>query len=359
MLNNQEAQRLITPLTLLTKYSASPASLNFVKITRQTISDILHRRDRRLVIIVGPCSIHDPNAALAYARKLKEIAEQHAKNLLIVMRCYFSKPRTTLGWSGLINDPALNNSHDINGGLHIARKLLLDINSLGLPCATEFLDPFTPAFINDLISWSAIGARTVESQIHRHLASGLPMPVGFKNSTSGSIEVAINAVLAAHHPQHFLTINQHGQSMMAESTGNPTSHIILRGSVHAGPNYTENHITRATSLLEREKLNSSIMIDCSHGNSGKQAIKQLEVLDNVCQQVAYCPSITGVMLESFLQAGKQILQAPNNLVFGQSITDECLSWEKTEHAIHTLSEYVEQRNNNIRSGKAALNTIET
>ena len=305
--------------------------------TREAIHNILQGEDKRLLVITGPCSIHDIDAAREYAARLKPLINKYKKELLIVMRVYFEKPRTTVGWKGLINDPDLDNSFQINKGLRMARSLLLELNNSGVPAGTEYLDLITPQYIADLISWGAIGARTAESQVHRELASGLSCPVGFKNATDGSIKVAVDAIGAAMRSHHFLSLRKEGNSAIFSTTGNPDCHIILRGG--KTPNYDPENINLAASELEKAKLPVRIMIDFSHANSRKQHQIQMDVGDEVASQIEQGDNrIFGVMIESHLVAGRQDVVPGKKLVFGQSITDACLGWEDTEKLLARLAQ---------------------
>jgi 3-deoxy-7-phosphoheptulonate synthase len=305
-----------------------------VQDTRQALSAMMHgQEERRLVVVVGPCSIHDPEAALDYARRLKPIADATAKQLLVVMRTYFEKPRTVVGWKGLINDPHLDGSYDIATGLTMARQVLLDVSRIGLPCATEFLDTVVPHYVSDMVSWAAIGARTTESQVHRQMASGLSMPVGFKNSTDGSLQNAVNAVLSARHAHAFLGINAEGVSSVVKTTGNPDGHIVLRGGA-SGPNYQAQDIAAAAEILKPHHLARGVMVDCSHDNSGKDHTRQAAVFDDVLRSfIAGQKAILGVMLESNLGAGKQTWKQGVPLEYGVSITDACIGWDETERLL--------------------------
>ena len=298
---------------------------------RTAIRSILEGEDSRMLMIVGPCSIHDPEAALEYAERLKSLADKVSDTIFVVMRVYFEKPRTTVGWKGLINDPELDGSHKINKGIELARRLLLDINALGLPCATETLDPITPQYLADLISWSAIGARTTESQTHREMASGLSMPVGFKNGTDGGLSVAINAMKSALQPHHFLGINNEGLSSAIQTSGNRNLHLVLRGGSN-GPNYDAVSIHKAAESLASEGLPEAIMIDCNHANSGKDPSRQELVLRDAIHQIKNGDnSIIGIMIESNINGGNQPISAA--LQYGVSITDACLDWENTNRII--------------------------
>ena len=305
--------------------------------TREAIHNILEGKDKRLLVITGPCSIHDTRAALDYAQKLKTLKDKFKNELLIVMRVYFEKPRTTVGWKGLINDPELNNSFHINKGIRLARTLLLKLNDMGIPAGTEYLDLITPQYVTDLISWGAIGARTTESQVHRELASGLSCPVGFKNGTAGNIKVAVDAIGAAIRPHHFLSLRKEGNSAIFATRGNPDCHIILRGG--KTPNYDKKSVESAAEALRKAGLPDRIMIDFSHANSRKQPKLQLEVGKDVATQIASGePHIFGVMIESHLVEGRQDVEEGKNLTYGQSITDACLGWDDTEKLISQLAE---------------------
>ena len=298
--------------------------------TRGEIEDIINKKSKKLLFIVGPCSIHDSVAALEYGRKLKELSDEVSEKILIVMRVYFEKPRTTIGWKGLINDPYLDNSFKVNDGLFKARKLLLELNKLGMPCGYEVLDPITPQYITDLISWGAIGARTTESQVHRQLVSGLSMPVGFKNGTGGSIKIARDAILSAKFPHCFMGIINNGCSAICVTKGNKNCHLILRGG-SGGPNYTSEYLDESEKLLKENSLSNAIMVDCSHGNSLKNHKNQERVLKYVINERKNRDSIMGVMIESNINEGKQKLG--KKLLYGVSITDSCLSFSETSRII--------------------------
>jgi 3-deoxy-7-phosphoheptulonate synthase len=315
----------------------SERDVQFVSEQRSQIAAILEGVDSRLLVVVGPCSIHDPAAALEYGERLKEASGRYEDDLLIVMRTYFEKPRTTVGWKGLINDPELDGSFAINRGLRVARRLLLDIVRLGLPPGTEFLDPISPQFVADLVCWGAIGARTSESQVHRELASGLSMPVGFKNGTTGSVSVAVDAILASQHPHQFLSVTKQGVAAIVQTRGNEHTHLILRGG-GSGPNYGAESVQAAVAQLQKANVSPRLMIDCSHANSGKDPARQPLVAEDIAGQVeAGNPHIAGVMLESFLIAGNQRLSAPSELTYGQSITDACLGWDETPGVLERLA----------------------
>ncbi|WP_281351007.1 3-deoxy-7-phosphoheptulonate synthase [Budvicia diplopodorum] len=334
--NISAEQILVTPEELKAKY---PLSLNDeAKITaaRQTIADILHGRDKRLLVVCGPCSIHDTEAALEYAARLKKLADETKDSLFIVMRVYFEKPRTTVGWKGLINDPHMDGSFDMEHGLHLARQLLLKLIAMGLPLATEALDPNSPQYLGDLFSWSAIGARTTESQTHREMASGLSMPVGFKNGTDGSLGTAINAMKAASMPHRFMGINQSGQVCLLQTQGNPDGHIILRGG--KTPNYEAEHVKECEVQMAKAGLNASLMIDCSHGNSNKDFRRQTDVVNSVLAQIkAGNRSIIGIMLESNIHEGNQSSEQPRaGMIYGVSVTDACINWETTDSLLRKV-----------------------
>ena len=330
-LNIVEVMPITSPKQLKDLLPVSGSVIQTVLNARNAINSILEGEDSRLLMIVGPCSIHDPKAAIEYAERLKKLADEVSETVLVVMRVYFEKPRTTVGWKGLINDPELDGSHKINKGIELARQLLLDINALGLPCATETLDPITPQYLADLISWSAIGARTTESQTHREMASGLSMPVGFKNGTDGGLSVAINAMKSALQPHHFLGINNEGLSSAIQTSGNSNLHLVLRGGSN-GPNYDSVSIHEAAESLASEGLPEAIMIDCNHANSGKDPSRQELVLRDAIHQIKNGDnSIVGIMIESNINGGNQPISA--SLQYGVSITDACLDWENTNRMI--------------------------
>ncbi|HEY9699387.1 MAG TPA: 3-deoxy-7-phosphoheptulonate synthase [Trichocoleus sp.] len=336
-----ETRPLLSPALLHSELPITETAATLVADTRDRIRNILQYEDNRLLVIVGPCSVHDINAALAYGEKLLALRKELEADLEIVMRVYFEKPRTTIGWKGLINDPHLNGSYDINTGLRLARKLLLDLANLGLPAATELLDPVIPQYIADLISWTAIGARTTESQTHREMASGLSMPIGFKNNTDGSLHAAANAMLAASEPHRFLGINLDGLASIVTTTGNPDGHLVLRGGKH-GPNYDASHVQHAAKELARLKLNTRMMVDCSHDNASKDHNRQPIVLQDVAAQMATgSKHIMGVMVESHLVAGKQAIPEDlSKLTYGQSITDACVDWDTTATMLRSLARSV-------------------
>lgn len=328
--------RVVNPDDLLRQFPAGDRARRTTAETRTAIHRILTRQDDRLLVVTGPCSIHDPKAAMEYARRLASLREQHMKDLLLVMRVYFEKPRTTVGWKGLINDPDLNNTFDINKGLALARKLLLDINNLGVPAGTEYLDIITPQYVADLIAWGAIGARTVESQVHRELTSGLSCPVGLKNGTNGNLDIAVDAIAAAARPHHFLSLTKAGQSAIYATAGNGDCHIILRGG--KTPNYDSVSVNEAGEKLRAAGLPARVMIDFSHANSKKIPENQAAVCADVASQVARGDRrIIGAMIESHLVAGKQAVGADQPLVYGQSITDACIDLGATETMLGELA----------------------
>lgn len=332
---------LITPAALKSAVPASQQALAAVSAGRNTIRAILDRQDPRIFVVIGPCSIHDPAAAIDYAKRLKALSEELGDTLYIVMRAYFEKPRTTVGWKGLINDPYLNDSFKIEDGLQIARKLLIDLSEIGLPLATEALDPISPQYLQDLISWSAIGARTTESQTHREMSSGLSGPVGFKNGTDGGLEVAINALGSVAHPHRFLGINSEGAVSVVETKGNAYAHVVLRGGSN-GPNFDSVHVALAEQELETAGLAKNIMIDTSHANSNKDHKQQPLVLDNIAHQIADGnQSIVGVMIESNIGAGNQKVPADlADLEYGVSITDKCIDWDTTVASLRKMRDTI-------------------
>ena len=335
-LNVLEVTPIIAPQDLKQVFPLPLEGANFVNTSRNTIKAILRGEDQRLMVVVGPCSIHDPKAAMDYARRLAALTQELQDRLFIVMRVYFEKPRTTVGWKGLINDPDLDGSHQISKGLGVARRLFCAITELQLPIACEMLDQITPEYLSDMISWGAIGARTTESQTHREMASGLSFPVGFKNGTDGGLKIAIDAMAAARHEHSFLGINNDGKTSIVHTTGNQDVHIVLRGG-NNGPNYFPEDISRTAELLQDNKLPATIMVDCSHANSYKDHTRQGEVLDNIIAQLAERPqSIMGVMIESNLNAGNQAIPDDlSQLRYGVSITDKCVDWETTEQMLRS------------------------
>lgn len=335
-INISAEQVLITPDELKAKFPLNDAEQRDIAQARATIADIIHGRDDRLLIVCGPCSIHDTDAALEYARHLKSLAAELSDSLYIVMRVYFEKPRTTVGWKGLINDPFMDGSFDVESGLHIARELLLELVNMGLPLATEALDPNSPQYLGDLFSWSAIGARTTESQTHREMASGLSMPVGFKNGTDGSLGTAINAMRAAAMPHRFVGINQTGQVCLLQTQGNIDGHVILRGGKK--PNYSAQDVAECEKQMQEAGLRPALMIDCSHGNSNKDYRRQPLVVESAIEQIkAGNRSIIGLMLESHLNEGSQSSEQPrSDMRYGVSVTDACISWESTETLLRSV-----------------------
>ena len=337
------ARAVSTPAQVQAELPLSERAAQTTFDTRREIQDVLAGRDDRLLVIVGPCSIHDVDAALEYAQRLIAAREQLKKNLLIVMRVYFEKPRTTVGWKGLINDPKLDDTYDIDLGLRTARKLLLDLNNQGLPAGVEYLDLLTPQYLSDLVSWGAIGARTTESQLHREMASGLSCPVGFKNGTDGSVKVAVDACQSARTPHRFLSLTQEGQISIFETSGNEDCHIILRGGT-LGTNYDAQSVEAASAAMTKAGLRPEIMIDFSHANSSKQHKRQIAVAQDVGGQIAAGDSrIIGVMVESHLVEGRQEIAPREQMKYGQSVTDACIGWDDTVEVLRTLSTSVAQR----------------
>ena len=335
-----DRQKVPAPYELVNKHPINDDISKLVYGTRQEISQILHDKDDRVLVVVGPCSIHDPESAIEYGKKLIQQNIHFKENLLIVMRVYFEKPRTTVGWKGLINDPDLNESYQIGKGVEMARKLLIDLAKLNLPAGTEFLDPISPQYITDIISWGAIGARTAESQIHRELASGLSCPIGIKNATNGGLKVAIDGIQAANHSHVFLGATKEADIAMLKTAGNNDTHIILRGGKE--PNYDKDSINETLIALREAEVNESIMIDASHGNSQKQFKRQLPVIEEISEQIiSGNNSIKGVMIESHLVEGNQKIS--DSLTYGQSITDACIGWEDTVSCLKNLSDAVEKR----------------
>ena len=340
----QTLRPLLPPMILVNEESPiTDEATATVTRARQEIEAILDGRDRRLLVISGPCSIHDYDAALEYAARLKREAERLADDLLIIMRVYFEKPRTTVGWKGLINDPDLDGKCNINKGLRLARGLLLELANMGVPAGSEFLDTITPQFTADLVSWGAIGARTAESQVHRELASGLSMPVGFKNGTGGSIQIAIDGVRAARHPHHFLGVTNQGIAAVISTSGNECCHVILRGS-SVGPNFERTVVDDTARTLTDAKLPHRVLVDCSHGNSQKDYRRQPEVCADICDQVGSgSDNICGVMMESHLVAGRQDIKPDTPLTYGQSVTDACIDWETTVPLLDDLARAAARR----------------
>lgn len=333
-INVRETKRLITPAELIGEIPMTPEASATVNGARKTIANILHGKDKRLLVIAGPCSIHDEKAAMEYAEKIQEYHRKMRDRVFIVMRVYFEKPRTTIGWKGLINDPHLDGSNDIATGLRKARKILNDINSMGLPTATELLDPIVPQYIANLVSWTAIGARTTESQTHREMASGLSMPVGFKNNTDGNLQAAVDAMKSCNHSHSFLGIDLEGRISVVKTKGNPNSHVILRGG-RLGPNYYPESIAEAKERLENAGVDPLIMVDCSHANSNKKPENQAKVWESIIEQRRKGNgSLIGLMLESNLRHGNQPLEDISKLEYGVSITDACIGWEQSEELLN-------------------------
>jgi 3-deoxy-7-phosphoheptulonate synthase len=339
-----EVRPLIPPAILLEEIPITERVSNIVSDARQAIAGAVQGRDPRLVVVAGPCSIHDPKAALEYAERLHTLAQRYKDHLILLMRSYFEKPRTSVGWKGLINDPDLDGSYHINKGLRLARQLLLDVNDMGLPTASEFLDTQIPQHIADLTSWVAIGARTTESQLHRELASGLSMPVGFKNSTDGNTQTAVDAVVAARSPHWFPSVTKQGVSAIFQTAGNDTCHVILRGGTRTGPNYDAEQVAKVCARLAAKGLHETVMIDCSHGNSLKEHVKQAEVAVSICEQVASgSRRIFGTMIESHLVEGRQDYTPGRHANYGQSITDACLSLAQTEPLLEQFAKAQQAR----------------
>ena len=332
-----DRRKVPAPYELVNKYPINDQISKLVYGTRNEISQILHNKDDRIFVVVGPCSIHDPISAIEYAKKLSDETKNFSENLLIIMRVYFEKPRTTVGWKGLINDPDINETFNIAKGVEIARKLLIDIAELGLPAGTEFLDPISPQYVTDIISWGAIGARTAESQIHRELASGLSCPIGIKNGTDGGLKAAIDGIQAANHSHVFLGATKEADIAMLKTAGNNDAHIILRGG--KVPNYDQESVENTLTALKEAEVNESIMIDASHGNSQKKFKQQIPVIESICNQIAEGNNnVKGVMIESHLNEGNQKIS--ENLKYGQSITDACIGWEDTISCLQKLNDAI-------------------
>ena len=337
-----ETQELSTPEDVRKELPITELSAKTILDSRKTIENILDEKDDRIFVVIGPCSIHDPLAAMDYAKKLKKISQDVSENLFIIMRVYFEKPRTTVGWKGLINDPMLDGSFEINKGIRIGRKLLLDIVDLEIPAGTEYLDLISPQYIADIISWGAIGARTTESQCHRELASGLSCPIGFKNGTDGNLQITIDAIKAASGAHHFLSVTKEGNSAIFSTSGNPYCHTILRGGSNK-VNYDEKSIDDVSARLDKANLPQQIIVDCSHANSLKDHKKQMVVVDNLVGQLSHGEKrIKGLMIESNLVEGNQNINDPD-LVYGKSVTDACIGWEDTEKALYALSDAIKKR----------------
>ncbi|KAB8292694.1 3-deoxy-7-phosphoheptulonate synthase [Bifidobacterium avesanii] len=346
-INIRQLDPIPAPRAFIKELPLSQKQIDLVLRSRQEIRDVLNGRDDRLLVIVGPCSIHDPKAAKDYARRLAEVSAELYDRLVIVMRVYFEKPRTTIGWKGLINDPDLDGTFNIRKGMWLARKVLSDVLNEGVPIATEWLDPITPQYICDAISWGAIGARNTESQVHRELASGLSMPVGFKNATDGSIKPAADSCYAAAFEHHFLSINLDGRVIAAETKGNPDCHLVLRGSSH-GPNYDAQSVREALAALKASKASGpsdhGLVIDAAHGNCGKNEVREAEVVEEIAARLAAGEQgVTGIMMESFIEAGNQKPAPLDQLVYGKSITDACVPWDRTNELLHTLAAAVDAR----------------
>ena len=334
---------LLSPAALLDELPLGEAQQGTVERTRAEVRAVLDGTDDRLLVVTGPCSVHDPKAALDYAARLADLRARLADDLLIVMRVYFEKPRTVTGWKGLINDPGMNSSFDVHRGLRTARRLLLDIVGSGMPVGCEWLDPITPQYIADTVTWGAIGARTTESQVHRQLASGLSMPIGFKNGTDGDVQVAVDACRAAATSHTFFGVTPAGAAAVVTTSGNPDTHVILRGG-RSGPNYSSSHVTKALDLISAARLPRRIMVDASHGNSGKDHTRQIGVAESLAEQLTGGQhGVVGVMLESFLVAGRQEPGDPATLTYGQSVTDACMDIEMTTFALETLAASVQAR----------------
>jgi 3-deoxy-7-phosphoheptulonate synthase len=339
-LNIKQFRPLTPPDKLKIELPETEAAAHVVAESRHQVENILRRDDKRRMVIVGPCSLHDEEATLDYARRLFEVQKGCSEQLLIVMRAYFEKPRTTLGWKGMLYDPHLDGSYDLDFGIRTSRKLLCEIAEIGLPCATEFLDPIVPQYLADLITWASIGARTSESQIHRQMASGLSMPIGFKNGTDGNITVAVDAIKAAANPHSFLGIDHNGCVVVAETKGNKYGHLVMRGGTN-GPNYSREYVAFAEVLLNKAHLSTGVVVDCSHANSSKNHTLQSKVLSDIIDQIQLGDdTIAGVMLESFIQEGKQSIGAAGGLKYGQSLTDACLGWDETGKLIEKLADSV-------------------
>jgi len=337
-------KEISSPEVVCNELPISETAAKTVFETRQSIYRILKNEDDRLMVIIGPCSIHDPEAAIEYATRLKKVADELSGELLIIMRVYFEKPRTTVGWKGLINDPGLDDSYHINKGVRLARELLLKLSNMGIPAGTEYLDLISPQYISDLVAWGAIGARTTESQGHRELASGLSCPVGFKNGTDGRIQIALDAIRSASKPHSFLSVTKEGHSAIFSTSGNEYTHVILRGG--SRPNYDRESVNDAARQLQETGLKDRVMVDCSHANSQKKFHKQVEVCEDIAHQLKTGQkSIFGVMIESHLEEGRQDIQPGKELTYGQSITDACINWQDSEQLLRTLANAVKQSRN--------------
>ncbi|WLT10451.1 3-deoxy-7-phosphoheptulonate synthase [Bifidobacterium asteroides] len=345
--NIRQLDPIPAPRVFLRSRPLDSERMELVRDSRQAIRDVLHGRDDRLLVITGPCSVHDPEAALEYARRLSAVNERLKDRLLIVMRVYFEKPRTTVGWKGLINDPDLDGTFNIRKGIRLARQVLWQVLGQGIPAATEWLDPITPQYLSDAVSWGAIGARNTESQVHRELASGMSMPMGFKNSTEGSVKAAVDSCLAAASEHHFLSINLDGHVIAAETRGNPDCHLILRGSSH-GPNYDSESVRSALEAMHQAPLGPGacrgLIVDAAHGNCGKDPVREAQVVEELAERIAKGEQgLSGIMMESFLEGGHQAPAPLDHLVFGQSVTDACISWDRTEELLQILADAVQAR----------------
>ncbi|WP_445341581.1 3-deoxy-7-phosphoheptulonate synthase [Bifidobacterium sp. ESL0820] len=345
--NIRQLDPIPAPRVFLRSRPLDSERMELVRDSRQAIRDVLHGRDDRLLVITGPCSVHDPEAALEYARRLSAVNERLKDRLLIVMRVYFEKPRTTVGWKGLINDPDLDGTFNIRKGIRLARQVLWQVLGQGIPAATEWLDPITPQYLSDAVSWGAIGARNTESQVHRELASGMSMPMGFKNSTEGSVKAAVDSCLAAASEHHFLSINLDGHVIAAETRGNPDCHLILRGSSH-GPNYDSESVRSALEAMHQAPLGPGacrgLIVDAAHGNCGKDPVREAQVVEELAERIAKGEQgLSGIMMESFLEGGHQAPAPLDHLVFGRSVTDACISWDRTEELLQILADAVQAR----------------
>lgn len=345
--NIRQLDPIPAPRVFLRSRPLDPERMGLVRDSRQAIRDVLHGRDDRLLVITGPCSVHDPKAALEYARRLSAVNERLKDQLLIVMRVYFEKPRTTVGWKGLINDPDLDGTFNIRKGIRLARQVLWQVLGQGIPAATEWLDPITPQYLSDAVSWGAIGARNTESQVHRELASGMSMPMGFKNSTEGSVQAAVDSCLAAASEHHFLSINLDGHVIAAETRGNPDCHLILRGSSH-GPNYDSESVQSALEVMHQAPLGPGacrgLIVDAAHGNCGKDPVREAQVVEELADRLTKGEQgLSGIMMESFLEGGHQKPAPLDQLVFGRSVTDACISWDRTEELLQILADAVQAR----------------
>ena len=345
--NIRQLDPIPAPRVFLRSRPLDPERMELVRDSRQAIRNVLHGRDDRLLVITGPCSVHDPKAALEYARRLSAVNERLKDRLLIVMRVYFEKPRTTVGWKGLINDPDLDGTFNIRKGIRLARQVLWQVLGQGIPAATEWLDPITPQYLSDAVSWGAIGARNTESQVHRELASGMSMPMGFKNSTEGSVKAAVDSCLAAASEHHFLSINLDGHVIAAETRGNPDCHIILRGSGH-GPNYDAESVRSALEVMHQAPLGPGacrgLIVDAAHGNCGKDPVREAQVVEELADRLAKGEQgLSGIMMESFLEGGHQKPAPLDQLVFGRSVTDACIAWDRTEELLQILADAVQAR----------------